>query len=206
MQTAILAPDTTAADSDFIVVTDTPKLVSVISGEIGARVGQAYMELWQRCLDGSSQRVQYQTPQGNVIVPRLSAQNRQLGLYLPGVYFLRRPVTDDAIGAELGDTEAADGLVFVALDSGSLTLEYDGEDDDLTGDIPTFAATGGTAPYTWTQSGLPAHLDIDGTTGVIEGDSTHAAPGTYNVTIIATDNVAQVGKLIVQVVVPDLIV
>lgn len=199
MQTEILAPGTTAADSDFIVITDSPKLVSVLSAEIGARVGQSYMELWQRCIDGSSQRVQYRTPQGTVIVPRLDGQNRQMGLYLPGVYFLRRPAQDDAIGAELGDTDAADNLIFVDY-VGTLDVAYDGN-EDLTSSLD-FGASGGTGPYTFVATGLPTHLTLSAA-GVLQGDSTAAAAGIYTVTVTATDSAAHTGKLIVQIAVPE---
>jgi hypothetical protein len=55
----------------------------------------------------------------------------------------------------------------------------------------TFAATGGTAPYTWSVasgSSLPAGLTLDPTTGVLSG--TPAAAGTYNFGITATDRSA----------------
>ncbi|MFI5865512.1 putative Ig domain-containing protein [Streptomyces sp. NPDC051546] len=50
----------------------------------------------------------------------------------------------------------------------------------------TVKATGGTAPYTWSASGLPAGLSIGSTTGAITGTATTA--GTSNVTVTATDN------------------
>jgi Zn-dependent metalloprotease len=51
----------------------------------------------------------------------------------------------------------------------------------------TLSASGGTAPYTWTATGLPAGLSIS-TGGVISGTPTTAA--TYNVTVTATDSAA----------------
>ncbi|GLW93999.1 putative Ig domain-containing protein [Actinokineospora globicatena] len=47
----------------------------------------------------------------------------------------------------------------------------------------TLSATGGTAPYTWTASGLPAGLSVS-TGGVISGTPTTA--GNYTVTVTAT--------------------
>ena len=47
-------------------------------------------------------------------------------------------------------------------------------------------ASGGTAPYTWTATGLPAGLSISPSTGQISGTPTTAA--TSNVTITATDS------------------
>ena len=48
----------------------------------------------------------------------------------------------------------------------------------------TLSATGGTAPYTWSATGLPAGVTIGSSTGTISGTPTTA--GTYNVTATAT--------------------
>jgi subtilisin family serine protease len=45
-------------------------------------------------------------------------------------------------------------------------------------------ASGGTAPYTWSATGLPTGLSIGASTGLISGTATTA--GTYNVTASAT--------------------
>ncbi|WP_165449374.1 putative Ig domain-containing protein [Krasilnikovia cinnamomea] len=49
----------------------------------------------------------------------------------------------------------------------------------------TLIATGGTAPYTWSATGLPAGLGINSTNGVISGIPT--AAGSSTVTVTATD-------------------
>ncbi|WP_378971089.1 ExeM/NucH family extracellular endonuclease [Paractinoplanes rhizophilus] len=54
----------------------------------------------------------------------------------------------------------------------------------------TLGASGGTAPYTWTASGLPSGLDISGS-GVISGTPT--ASGTSAVTVTATDSTGASG-------------
>jgi hypothetical protein len=51
----------------------------------------------------------------------------------------------------------------------------------------TPTASGGMAPYTWTDTGLPPGLSFSAATGTISGTLTTA--GTYTVTLKATDNV-----------------
>ena len=48
----------------------------------------------------------------------------------------------------------------------------------------TLSASGGTAPYTWSATGLPAGVTIGSSTGTVSGTPT--AAGTYNVTVTAT--------------------
>ncbi|SMC57130.1 S8 family peptidase [Lentzea albidocapillata] len=48
----------------------------------------------------------------------------------------------------------------------------------------TLSASGGTAPYTWSATGLPTGLSIGSSNGVVTGTATTA--GTYNVTVTAT--------------------
>jgi hypothetical protein len=50
----------------------------------------------------------------------------------------------------------------------------------------TVAATGGTSPYTWSATGLPAGLNINTSTGAISGTPT--APGTSTVAVTVTDS------------------
>ncbi|GIF51471.1 subtilisin family serine protease [Asanoa ferruginea] len=52
-------------------------------------------------------------------------------------------------------------------------------------------ASGGTTPYTWSASGLPAGLSIGSSTGLITGSPTTA--GTSNVTVTATDAASKTG-------------
>jgi Putative Ig domain/Subtilase family len=52
-------------------------------------------------------------------------------------------------------------------------------------------ASGGTTPYTWSASGLPAGLSISSSTGLITGSPTTA--GTSNVTVTVTDAASKTG-------------
>jgi prepilin-type N-terminal cleavage/methylation domain-containing protein len=53
----------------------------------------------------------------------------------------------------------------------------------------TFAMTGGTSPYTWTATGLPAGLSLASATGVVSGTPTTVASGS--VTLTVTDKFSQ---------------
>jgi subtilisin family serine protease len=53
-------------------------------------------------------------------------------------------------------------------------------------------ASGGTTPYTWSASGLPAGLSIGSSTGKITGSPT--TQNTYNVTVTVTDSANKTGQ------------
>jgi formylglycine-generating enzyme required for sulfatase activity len=53
-----------------------------------------------------------------------------------------------------------------------------------------FDVTGGTAPHTWSATGLPTLLSINAATGIVSGNLT-AAPGNYTANITVTDNKSQ---------------
>jgi hypothetical protein len=54
----------------------------------------------------------------------------------------------------------------------------------------TLAATGGSAPYTWTVTGLPGTLSVAPATGVISGTPTNAEAGNYTAAVVVTDSLA----------------
>ncbi|MFC7304662.1 putative Ig domain-containing protein [Streptomyces monticola] len=54
------------------------------------------------------------------------------------------------------------------------------------------SAEGGTAPYTWSATGLPAGLSIDKSTGTVVGSTSTA--GTSKVTLTATDSAGKSGS------------
>ncbi len=98
----------------------------------------------------------------------------------PGVYSEVRYFANDicTAAASLGGCQANGGLVVSNPGSQSSTVG--------TAVTPvTHTATGGTAPYTFTASGLPAGLSLS-SGGTISGTPTTA--GTYTVTVTATDS------------------
>jgi serine protease len=56
----------------------------------------------------------------------------------------------------------------------------------------SMSASGGTPPYTWSATGLPAGLSISSSSGVISGTPTTAT--TYSVTVTATDSASHSGN------------
>ncbi|WP_433337579.1 putative Ig domain-containing protein [Spirillospora sp. CA-294931] len=85
-------------------------------------------------------------------------------------------------------------LVTGSGQPGDLTVTAPG---DQTGQVGTAArlenrVSGGTAPYTWTATGLPAGLSIDRSTGTITG--TPSTAGSSRVTVTATDSRNRTGS------------
>lgn len=77
--------------------------------------------------------------------------------------------------------------------SGTVTVTNPGSKSGTVGTAVssvTLSASGGTAPYTWTATGLPPGLSVS-SGGVISGTPTTA--GTYSVTVTATDSASRTG-------------
>jgi zinc metalloprotease ZmpA len=79
--------------------------------------------------------------------------------------------------------------------TGTVTVASPGNQSTAVGTAVSLplTASGGTAPYTWTATGLPAGLSINSGTGTISGTPTAAATSTVSVT--ATDSAARSGSV-----------
>jgi Zn-dependent metalloprotease len=77
--------------------------------------------------------------------------------------------------------------------TGTVTVSSPGNQSGAVGTAVSLplSASGGTAPYSWKATGLPAGLAINASTGTISGTPTAAA--TSNVTVTATDSAAHSG-------------
>ena len=78
--------------------------------------------------------------------------------------------------------------------TGTVTVTSPGNQSTAVGTAVSLplTASGGTAPYTWTATGLPAGLSINSGTGTISGTPTTAATSTVAVT--ATDSASHSGS------------
>jgi hypothetical protein len=100
--------------------------------------------------------------------------------------------SNDSVGGT-GQCEISHAIV-TGGGAGSPTVTNPGNQTGTVGVATslTMSATGGTPPYTWSATGLPAGLSIASGTGVISGTPTTA--GTSSVTVTATDSAAASGS------------
>ena len=80
-------------------------------------------------------------------------------------------------------------ITIISLPAGNVGTNYSA----------TFSATGGSAPYTWSASGLPDGLTVNTNTGAIIGAPT--AYGTYQVTVTVTDTFGSTANATLTVIV-----
>ncbi|MFF2096894.1 putative Ig domain-containing protein [Streptomyces sp. NPDC058202] len=85
-------------------------------------------------------------------------------------------------------------LATGAPQPGAVTVTAVGAQSSTVGQKITLAnsAQGGTAPYTWSATGLPAGLTVDRTSGTVSGTTTTAGSGS--VTVTATDAAGKSGS------------
>ncbi|MEZ0578434.1 M4 family metallopeptidase [Nocardioides sp. MH1] len=57
----------------------------------------------------------------------------------------------------------------------------------------TMTAAGGSGHYTWSAANLPAGLTINASTGQVSGTPASNSPGSYTVSVTATDTIGRVG-------------
>ncbi|WP_442935214.1 putative Ig domain-containing protein [Micromonospora sp. CPCC 206061] len=99
----------------------------------------------------------------------------------PGVYTEVRSFADDicTAAASLGGCQVRDGLAvsYPGTQTGTVSAAIS---------PMSHTASGGTAPYSWSATGLPPGLSISSSTGSVTGTPT--AAGTYNVTVTASDS------------------
>jgi Putative Ig domain len=105
----------------------------------------------------------------------------------PGSYPVTIQVADSATPADVGSISYALSVSVTPLTEQFVMPAPDGIVGQVYSIASPLAVNGGTPPYTWSATGLPAGLGISPTTGQITGTPTVANPNGSPVTVTATD-------------------
>jgi len=104
----------------------------------------------------------------------------------PGSYPVTIQVADSSVPPNVGLQNYTLNVSITPLTEQFVTVPPDGVVGQPYVSTP-LAVNGGTMPYTWTATGLPAGLTINASTGQITGTPTAAVPTGSAVTVTATD-------------------
>jgi hypothetical protein len=105
----------------------------------------------------------------------------------PGSYAVTIKATDTATPANVGTQNFTLNVSVTPLTEQFVMPAPDGVVGQAYSIASPLAVNGGTPPYTWSATGLPAGLAISPTTGQITGTPTVANPSGSSVTVTATD-------------------
>ncbi|WP_228769644.1 proprotein convertase P-domain-containing protein [Actinokineospora alba] len=117
------------------------------------------------------------------------AGDKAVGLHEGAINGNNCPTGDNAVFQPLNEALTKWNLtLFTGGGTTDVTVANPGNQTGTVGTAvnKTNSVSGGTSPYTWSATGLPAGLSIASSTGTITGTPT--AAGTSNVTITATDS------------------
>ena len=173
------------ATKSFSVVVNPPSLsITVGAQPPGGTVGVAYSQTLPLVANGGTPPITWSVTAG--AVPGLTFNPATL--VLSGTPTTAGSFTLTIQAADSAGLTASRGInITIAPAALSITTARALPDVLLSASyLQTLTATGGTPPYTWSASGLPAGLTLNAAQGVISG--TAAAAGNFGIAITVTDS------------------